>query len=193
LFLLTFARAQELAPAVPSEVIHLNLHLEVHDLPHLTTQDGTSAADVSLQIVLAAQNIHCNDHSESETVVRTVTDASLQEFTTKLAGTNCVTDTGPRKLDATFMPTSSVQADDLIAALKGNRAFLVQYKGSFMVLYGATYDAHLRSDGSRMNVVRRLLLLDPRYQDDRRWVSFRRDNDHLSDIAGFVSIQPQGM
>jgi hypothetical protein len=96
-------------------------------------------------------------------------------------------------LAARFIPNSGIRGDDLIAALIRHTPLLVQYKSSVLVLYGAIFDEHLRSDGSRDNVVRKLLMLDPRHQDRGRWVSFLRDKDDWNQVAGVVSIEPQGM
>ena len=176
--------------AVPAEVVHPNQRVEVSNLAPLSTPEGTSTAQVGMQIVLAAQNVHCDKRSEAEAAAQTVTNNSLKDLVRRVSGANCVTERGPLKLAATFVPNSAIQGDDLIAALMHHKPQLIQYRGAVMVLYGVIFDEHLRSDGSRTNIVRTFLMLDPRYQDARRWVVFVRDKDAFSQVDGVGSIEP---
>ncbi|MGZ4816236.1 MAG: hypothetical protein ACXVZV_12555 [Terriglobales bacterium] len=185
--LATFIHSQESAP---SEVVHPNQRVEVLNLPSLVVRKGTSAGSVALRIVLEAEHIRCDENSEIEIAARTAADRSLEDLINKIAGTSCVAERGPVKIAATFVPSSAVHGDALIAALMAQKPQLIQYEGAILVLYGVVYDEHLRSDGSRMNVVRKLLMLDPRYLGQRRFVTFIRRDDALGDIAGVAPIEP---
>ncbi len=56
------------------------------------------------------------------------------------------------------------------------------------VLYGVVYDEHLYSSGRQDNIVRDLLLIDPRYSSERRFVQFQRAKDNFAEIEGIASI-----
>ena len=57
------------------------------------------------------------------------------------------------------------------------------------MLYGAIYDQAVYSDGSITYVIRKLLLLDTRFSDSRREVTFNRDTDDLSKVQGVLFVQ----
>ena len=174
---------------VPSEVVRPDLRVEVTNLPTLGAGEDTPAELAAIRIVLQAENIRCDERSELETAARTVSDHSLKNLITKIAGTSCATRRGPVKIEASFVPAPEIRGDDVLATLLQRKPLLVQFQGAVLVLYGATYDEHLRSDGSRMNVVRTFVMLDPRYLARRRSVTFIRDKDNFDQIRGVATLQ----
>ncbi|HVZ15777.1 MAG TPA: hypothetical protein VG897_01575 [Terriglobales bacterium] len=189
LLLIVSAYSQEPAP---SEVVHPNQRVEVSNLPSLVADKDTPPELAALRIVLHAENIRCDEHSAIETAARTVTDHSLKDLVTKIAGTSCATDRGSVKINASFVPGSAIRGDDVIGILLRHKPQLIQYQGGIVVLYGVIYDEHLYADGSRMNVVRKFLMLDPRYLGERRFVSFTREKDDFTHVAGVARVEPAG-
>ncbi len=54
--------------------------------------------------------------------------------------------------------------------------------------YGVVYDEHLHASGRRDNVIRELLLIDPRYSDRRGFVAFDREHDDFAQVEGIAAV-----
>ena len=61
------------------------------------------------------------------------------------------------------------------------------------VLVGALYDESIYGDGTRTDTVNKFYLLDTRYSDGRREVTFTRTKDDWNDVQGLLllSFAPQ--
>ena len=70
----------------------------------------------------------------------------------------------------------------------GNMRCSTVWNSHLYVLYGAIYDETLYSDGTRMNVIHKLLLIDPRFSDARREVVFNRDTDDWTKFEGMLQL-----
>jgi hypothetical protein len=68
------------------------------------------------------------------------------------------------------------------------RPLLMEWNGNLYVIHGVVYDEHLHNSGKRENVIRQLLLIDPRYAYERRFVSFDRQADDFSQVEGIAEI-----
>ena len=189
LFVVSMAAAQSQGT---SEYVNPNLRVEVPGLSTTAAEPGTSVAPAALHIVLKAQNIHCDRYSEVETAIKSVSGNPLKELVGRISGTSCATGTGTIRVAVSFVPNSSIRADDLIAGLQAYKPQLINYQNNLYVLYGAVYDEHVYSDGTRMNVIRELLLLDPRYRGKKRAVVFVRDKDDFKQIEGVATIGIEG-
>jgi hypothetical protein len=105
-------------------------------------------------------------------VVAVNAGSSLRALVNKLSGTSCATNGHTLRVTATFTPNGAIQGNSIIASIKGSEPLLVEWKGALYVLYGVVYDEHLHYSGRQDNVIRELLLIDPRYSDKRRFVAF---------------------
>jgi hypothetical protein len=172
------------------EVLHPNLRVAVPNLAAITTahESSQSVAKAALAIVLSGSRVKCEPGSQLETVGDANAGSSLRTLASRLSGTSCMTESGLRWVSSTFTPNGAIQGDSVIASLIENKPLLVEWKGELYVLYSVVYDEHLHSEGSRVNVIRQLLLIDPRYSEGRRLVEFVREKDNLAEIAGLASI-----
>jgi hypothetical protein len=112
----------------------------------------------------------------------------VRELINKIDGTLCSGSGRIHKVNASFTPNGAIRANDVIAALLQKTPLLMQWRGSIYVLYGAIYDQHLYYSGRQDNVIREFLLIDPRYQDHRRLVTFNRSQNDFGDVEGIASV-----
>jgi len=181
---------------VPSESVKPDNRVEVPDLPKTVAADNSKAevAKAAVAIVLAAYDVKCELNSQVNSVIDDRTASSLRSLSGKVEGATCEQDGHLLKLTSTFVANTAIQADELIHALDEDNAMLIRWKGDLYVLWGALYDVRIYSDGRRFNIIRELLLIDPRYSDERRFVSYKRDKATFADIEGvaFVGVAEPG-
>jgi hypothetical protein len=96
------------------------------------------------------------------------------------------------RVSATFAPTGAIKANSVVASVMQRQPLLLERKNRIYVLYGVVYDEHLYDTGAQDNVIRELLLIDPRYSDSRRFLTFNRAKDDFADVAGIASISVAG-
>ncbi len=171
--------------------VHPNQRITVPNLPAVVATNDGGVARAAVAIVLSGSKVKCDPGSPLETVLEATAGSSLQAMASKLAGASCITNSRAQRLSATFTPNSAIQADSVIASLLQGRPLLMSWKRKLYVLYGVVYDEHLYYDGSRTNAIRQLLLIDPRYSDQRRFVAFARDKDNFADVEGIASVSIQ--
>lgn len=187
LFLCAPAAAQEITSA---EVDHPNQRVTVSNLAVVKAADASSpaVAKAAFAIVLSGLKVKCDAASQLEGVLEGATGPSLHALASRISGASCATNGQTRRVTATFTPNGAIQADNVIAPLVEGKPLLVEWKNALYVLYGVVYDEHLFSNGSRTNVIRELLLIDPRYSDQRRLAAFERDKDNFAEVEGIASV-----
>ncbi len=117
-----------------------------------------------------------------------LSDTSLTELSAKLQGRHLLSDGRPIVVNAEYVPQSSINAYVMISALLDQHASLIEWKSHLYVLYGAIFDETLYSSGQRQFVVHKLLLLDPRFSDQRRETEFNRESDDWGKIHGILTV-----
>jgi hypothetical protein len=71
------------------------------------------------------------------------------------------------------------------------KPLLMEWNGTLYVLYGLIYDQHLYSSGRQDNVIREFLLIDPRYRNNKRSVTFEPNKDDFGKVKGIASVRAQ--
>lgn len=137
---------------------------------------------------MSAWKVKCENESQLENIADADAGTSLEKLIPKIAGVFCSADGRRLRIIASFVPNGAIQGNDIIASLKQGRPMLLEWRGVLYVLYGVVYDEHLYSSGRQDNIVRELLLIDPRYSDKRRLVAFEHDKDKLAEVEGIASI-----
>ncbi len=172
------------------EVVHPNQRVIIPDLLFITAPDTGSpaVAKAAVAIVLSGSKIKCDPGSQVEHMAETIAGPSLRALADKISGASCATNGQIRRIAANFVPNTAIQADNLLASLLQRKPLLMEWKNELFVLYGIVYDERLHSDGHRVNVIRELLLIDPRYSDKRRLKAFVREKDNLAEVAGVASV-----
>lgn len=93
-----------------------------------------------------------------------------------------------RHLTTSFTPNAAIKANSIIASVMARQPLLLEWRGEVYVLYGVLYDEHLYDTGAQDNVIRELLLNDPRHSDDRRFLTFEREKDNFAEVSGIAAI-----
>jgi uncharacterized membrane-anchored protein len=55
-------------------------------------------------------------------------------------------------------------------------------------MYGAVLDEYKYYSGTNVHVIRTLLLVDTRFSDQRRYVSFNRQTDDWGRVTGLLAL-----
>ena len=72
--------------------------------------------------------------------------------------------------------------------MKLQHPLLIDWNGHLYVLYGAVFDEYVYSNSTTQHVLKTLSLIDTRYSDERRYVSFNRQNDDWGKLTGSLTL-----
>lgn len=173
----------------PSYVFHPNQEVHVANLPALTAISANKSAVLAaaLETILQDKAVCCGKNSALEDTVLSP-PPSLKDLGAKLQGKHVLSDGRSVMVSAEFVPQSSITPDLMISVLRDQHPLLIQWKSHFYVLYGAIFDETVYADGQRQFAVRKLLLLDPRFSDQRREVEFNRQTDDWAKVEGLLTL-----
>jgi hypothetical protein len=76
-----------------------------------------------------------------------------------------------------------------IREIMEKRALLMEWNAHLYVVYGVTYDTIYDPKGGSGNEILKFLLLDTRFFDDRRKVSFDRQTDDWGKVQGLLMLK----
>jgi len=182
----SFAQDQPVGPTV----FLPNQEVRVTNLPALTASKRSEALATELEIVLHDKEVCCGRDSALEDVAlyATLSAVSLKELSTKLQGRHLLSDGRSFMVNAEYVPATSINAGGIVVGLKDQHAQLFEWKSRIYVLYGAIFDEDLDADTGAAYAIHKLLLLDPRYSDERRQVEFNRDTDDFGKVQGLLTL-----
>jgi len=171
-----------------------NAEARVTNLPSLTSpsKDTSAVIATAVEIVLRDQTLCCGkDSALGDTVLSE--PRSLKELSTKLQGRHLLSDGRPILVNADYAPEISINSGSIVGSLQDQRASLLEWKSHVYVLYGAIYGETRCQSGARQYSIVKLLLLDPRFSDQRREAVFSRATDDLGKVQGLLtlSVSPQ--
>jgi hypothetical protein len=192
-----FALASCLANAQENRnsVFLANQEVRVANLPSLTAPSTHRSAVLAtaLEIILNDKAVCCGKDSALQDAVSyaTLTDpVSLKELSAKLQGKHPLNDGGAIVATSEYVPQSSISPGLIVATLRDQHALLIEWKSHLYVLYGATFDENRDlGSGERDYAIHKLLLLDPRFSDQRRETEFNRETDDLSAVQGLLTLK----
>lgn len=172
-------------------VVHPNQEVQVTPLPSLVA-DSTSDADViaaSVAIVLRNSALCCGRKSALIDQLGSVTKFSLKDIGEQVCGKHYLESGQSVVISDQFWPAGTITPEDIVGSLQGQQSLLVLWNGRLYVLYGAVYNEYVYDSGTNVRAIQKLLLLDPRFDDDkRRYVTFNRQSDDWSKVAGLLSL-----
>lgn len=173
-----------------SYVIHPDQEVQVASLPLIVADSSSDADLLTASVATAVMNpeICCGRKSALADQVGTVTRFSLEELGAKLRGKHDLDNGESIVIRDEYWPGAGVNAEKIVGTLQAQRPFLMTWNGHLYVLYGAVFDQYVYDDGGIMHVIEKLLLLDPRFDDDRRYVTFNRQTDDWSKVSGLLSL-----
>jgi hypothetical protein len=169
-----------------------NKEIRIGDLPALTakSRDPSDVLATSVEIVFRDKEVCCGKNSALEDDVQRADPKSLKNVSAKLQGRHLLSDGRPIMVTAEYLPGASVNSGALIYALTEGRPALMEWNSHLYVVYGVVFDETIDlSSGIELNAIRKFLLLDPRFSDARRQVSFNRLTDHWGDVQGLLLLK----
>lgn len=170
-----------------------NQTVRVADLSDLAAPSTSAAAVVrtSLEIILGDKSVCCGKNSALEDDVGYATQSnpiSLKQLAEKMQGKHRLSDGRPVSLNSEFVPQNSVYATLIVRSLLDQHASLMEWDSHFYVLYGAVFDETRYSNGTKDYVIQKLLLVDPRFSDERREAVFNRAADDWGKVGGLLQV-----
>jgi len=166
-----------------------NQEVRVTNLPSLTgpSTDSSAVLATTLETVLHDKAVCCGKDSALEDAVLSE-PLSLKELSAKLQGRHLLSDGRPIVVSAEYVPQSSINSGLIICALLDQHAPLIEWKSHLYVLYGAIFNETRYYSGMRQYAIHKLLLLDPRFSDQRRETEFNRETDDLGKVQGLLTL-----
>jgi len=179
-----FAYGQQAAYS-PNEV-------RISDLPVLTAKT-TNASDVlatSAEIIFRDQDVCCGKNSALGDSVQAADPVSLKDISGKLRGRHLLNDGRPIMVSAEYWPATAGNSNssNAISEIREKRALLMEWNSHLYVVYGVIYDT-IYDEGGTGNMILKLLLLDTRFSDERRKVSFNRQTDDWGKVQGLLMLK----
>ena len=167
-----------------------NLEQHVPNLPALTarTRDRSDVLLTSLDIIFHNHEICCGRDSALEDSAQQADPRSIKDIAAKLQGRHLLGDGRPITVNVIDMTSSGTNPAPIVDALTNRQALLLMWKSHLYVLVGALYDEGYDQYSSRIDTVDRLYLLDARYSDSRRNLTFTRTKDDWKDVQGLLLL-----
>jgi hypothetical protein len=194
LSLVSLAYGQDVPPSSP--VVKPNQEIRVAHLPRLAARspDPSYVLLTSLDIIFHDHAICCARDSALGDSAAAADPGSVKDIIAKLQGRHLLSDGRPLMISVLDLaPQATRNPGTVVNALSNKRPMLLMWNSHLYVLYGALFDEAQYADGTLADSINQLFLLDPRYSDSRREVSFTRDKDDWNQVEGLLllSISPQ--
>jgi hypothetical protein len=141
----------------------------------------------ALTIAVMDPDVCCGRNSALEDQAASA-GTSLKELGEKLRGKHYLDGGLPFSVADQFWSGASVNAENIVSSLIEQHPLLMQWNDHVFVVYGAEFDEYKSSTGSSMHVIRKLLLVDTRFSDGRRCISFNRQTDDWSKVTGLLAL-----
>jgi hypothetical protein len=174
-----------------AQVYSPNQEIRIRDLPPLTAK-SRNASDVlsaSLEIIFQDGKVCCGKNSALEDSVQAADPKSLKDIANKLQGRHLLSDGRPIMITADYLAPAAVNVSQLMNALTEKHPLLMEWNSHLYVAYGIIFDHTLNQDSSTMNAIHKILLLDTRFSDERREISFDRLTDDWGKVQGLVMFK----
>ncbi len=167
-----------------------NLELRVPNLPALKarTKDRSDVLLTSLDIIFHNHDICCGRDSALEDSAQQADPRSMKDIVAKLQGRHLLGDGRPITVSIIDMMPYSTNPSPIVDALAKQQALLMMWNSRLYVLVGSLYDEAYYGDGTRTDTVNKFYLVDARYSDARRDVTFTRTKDDWNDVQGLLLL-----
>jgi len=171
-------------------VLHPHQEVKVAALPTIVA-DSKADADVlaaSVAAVFADPELCCGRKSALEDQVGSISQLSLKELGAKIRGKHYLDDGTSVVITDDYWPAASVNVEQIVGTLQAQRPLLMTWNDHLYVVYGAIFNQYIYDDGAITHVIEKLLLLDTRFDGDRRYVTFDRQTDDWGKVTGVLSL-----
>ena len=167
---------------------HTDQEIRVANLPPPKAMPkGSSVPATALETVLRDPLVCCGKDSALEDVL--LSDRlTLKELGAKVRGWHRLSNGESVFVNATYIAQGAILAESILGPLRQQQALLLEWDSRLYVLYGAAFNEARYSSGRRTYAITRLLLLDPRYNDQRRETAFDRGADDFARVQGILAL-----
>jgi hypothetical protein len=170
-------------------VFHPDQEVRVVSLPSIVAA-SKSDSDVmvaSLATAVMEQDVCCGRKSALEDLAPS-DGKSLKELGEKLRGKHYLDSGETILVTDQYWPGAAVNPEGIIGSLMAQRPLLMDWDGHLYVVYGALFDEYRYYDGRITWVIKKLSLIDTRFSDKRRYISFDRQTDDWSKVSGLLAL-----
>jgi len=169
-------------------VVRPNQEVRVASLPSVVADSTSESAVLTASVAIAAMqpDVCCGRNSALEDQM--VSGLSLKELGERLRGKHYLNRGSAILVADQFWSGASVNAENIVGSLVAQHPLLMDWNGHLYVLYGAIFDEYKYSSGADVHIIHKLLLLDTRFPDRRRHVSFDRQTDDWGKVAGLLAL-----
>lgn len=175
-----------------SQTYYQEQEVRVNHLPTVVARSH-NPSDVllaSLETVFHDLKVCCNRDSALGDSAQAADPRSLKEIAAKLEGRHLLGDGRPIHVTTEYVTPEAFTASRVVSALIEQRLLLMLWNWHLYVVYGADY---LRTEdvvsGGTAPVIRKFLLWDTRYSDERRSIVFDRETEDPTSVQGFLFLQ----
>lgn len=152
-----------------------------------TSKSESDVMLAALSVAVMDPDVCCGRKSALEDQAASA-GTSLKELGEKLRGKHYLDGGLPCSIADQFWSGESVNAENIVSSLIAQRPLLMEWNDHVFVLYGAEFDEYRSSNGSNMHVIQKLLLVDTRFSDKRRYISFNRQTDDWSKVTALLGL-----
>jgi len=189
---LLFASTMALSQDVPNQTVvtrpNQQLHVNGIEFVQARSKNGPDVLAAALTAIFHNKELCCGRDSVLADRLPQSDPVSLQEVAAKLQGRQMLSDGRAIQITAEFFDSASINSGKVVHAIAGNHAPLMLWNRHLYIVSGVIYDDAVYSDGSEIYVIRKFLLLDPRYSDSRRDGIFDRNTEDLNKVQGFLFL-----
>jgi hypothetical protein len=174
-----------------AQIYYPDQEIRINDLPSLTAK-SRNTSDVlatSLEIIFRDKAVCCGKNSALGDSAQSADPKSLKDVADKLQGRHLLSDGRPIVVSAEYLPAASLNSGWLLGGLTQKYALLMEWNSHLYVVHGVIFDQTLDQDGGIMNAIHKILLLDARFSDERRDVSFDRLKDDWGKVQGLLMLK----
>lgn len=176
-------------------VIKANQEVRVRNVPALRarSRDRSDVLLTSLDIIFHDREICCGRSSALEDSAAGADPRSIKDVASKLQGRHLLGDGRPIMVTVVDLAPSARNPTPIVRALANQQALLLMWDARLYVIEGAIFDEALYTDGAVTDTINKLFLLDTRYSDSRRNVTFTRGTDDWDKVDGLLllTVAPQ--
>jgi hypothetical protein len=171
-------------------VFHPNQKVRVESLPSIVAA-SRSESDVmaaSLAIAVRDRAVCCGRKSALEDQAAAAEGTSLKELGAALRGKHYL-DSGETIVVADqYWSGAEANPQGIVGSLMAQCPLIMDWDGHLYVVYGALFDEYRYYSGDITWVIKKLSLVDPRFSDKRRYVSFDRQTDDWGKVTGLLAL-----
>lgn len=173
--------------------VYPNQEVRIDDLPLLTANSTNASAVLatSAEIIFRDKEVCCGKSSALGDSIQAADPMSLKDISDKLRGRHLLSDGRPIMVTSEYWPAvpGNPNSSNPISEIMEKRALLIKWNSHLYVVYGVIYDKILDDNGTPAETIRKFLLLDPRFSDERRKVFFNRQTDDWGKVEGLLMLK----